>query len=312
MLVWGGLRMSLVNGAVARSAVDSKVLSSLKMASNATGVDFSYLLAQASMESSLKPKAEATTSSATGLFQFIDQTWLQTFREHGAKYGQAALATQIEVNDRGRAMVRDPALRQQILDLRKDPTLASALGAELARDNGDVIEMKLGREAGPTELYLAHFLGAGGATSFLTALGANRSETAANLFPEAAAANRSIFYDASGQARSLGEVYDRFAGRMAREIRRFTDLPMPTGAETAAAWSASFACGPAVHAPTAAPRGGMVEAMRALSRSGATILSPTLVATLAALPVPGSKDDPSTVLARRMAGLDDPGRAGEL
>lgn len=308
--------MSLVNGAVARSAVDSKVLSSLKMASNATGVDFSYLLAQASMESSLKPKAEATTSSATGLFQFIDQTWLQTFREHGAKYGQAALATQIEVNDRGRAMVRDPALRQQILDLRKDPTLSSALGAELARDNGDVIQMKLGREAGPTELYLAHFLGAGGATSFLTALGANRSETAANLFPEAAAANRSIFYDASGQARSLGEVYDRFAERMAREIRRFTDLPMPTGAEMATAWSASFACGPAAHSAahpaSAAPRGGMVEAMRALSRSGATILSPTLVATLAALPVPGSKDDPSTALARRMAGLDDPARASEL
>ena len=309
--------MTMVNGAVARSAVDSRVLSGLKMASNATGVDFSYLLAQASMESSLKPRAEAATSSATGLFQFIDQTWLQTFREHGAKYGQAALVNQIEVNANGRASVRDPALRQQILDLRKDPTLASALGAELARDNGDVIETALGREAGPTELYLAHFLGAGGATSFLSALGANRSETAANLFPAAAAANRSIFYDASGNARSLGEVYDGFAGRMAREIRRFTDLPMPAGPETAAAWSASFACGPAHttgpgHATGAAPKGGMVEAMRALTRTGATILSPTLVATLAALPVPGSKDDPSTLLARRMAGLDASQRSDDL
>jgi hypothetical protein len=304
--------MTMVNGAVARSAVDSRVLSGLKMASNATGVDFSYLLAQASMESSLKPKAEAATSSATGLFQFIDQTWLQTFREHGGKYGQAALADQIEVNANGRASVRDPALRQHILDLRKDPTLASALGAELARDNGDVIETALGREAGPTELYIAHFLGAGGATSFLSALGANRSETAANLFPEAAAANRSIFYNASGHARSLGEVYDGFAGRMAREIRRFTDLPMPAGVETAAAWSTSFTCGPAAHATGSAPKGGMVEAMRALTRTGATILSPTLVATLAALPVPGSKDDPSTLLARRMAGLDASQRPDDL
>ena len=304
--------MSLVNGTVAHAAVDTRVLSGLKMASNATGVDFSYLLAQASMESSLKPRAEAASSSATGLFQFIDQTWLQTFREHGGKYGQAGLANQIEVNASGRATVRDPALRQQILELRKDPTLASALGAELARDNGDVIEQTLGREAGPTELYLAHFLGAGGATSFLSALGQNRSEAAANLFPEAAAANRSIFYDASGHARSLGEVYDGFAGRMTREIRRFTDLPLPAGVETASAWSASFACGPAARPSGAAPRGGMVEAMRALTRSGTTILSPTLVATLAALPVPGSKDDPSAALARRMAGLDGLQRAGEL
>jgi hypothetical protein len=297
--------MTSINGASALAAVDSRVLSGLKSASDTTGVDFSYLVAQASMESSLKPTARSTTSSATGLFQFIDQTWLSTFREHAAKYGQGDLAAQIEVNAQGRCVVRDAATRQRILDLRKDPTLASALGAELARDNGDAIESALGREAGPTELYLAHFLGAGGATEFLSALGSNPRQSAANLFPEAAAANRSIFYDGNGRARSLTEVYDGFAARMGREISRFSDLPMPTGLDNASAWAGSGGCGTTTtRTADEGSGGGMLDAMRSLARTGNAILSPTLVATLAALPIPGGHNNAAPEAARAQAGSD--------
>ncbi|MCX7676587.1 MAG: transglycosylase SLT domain-containing protein, partial [Alteraurantiacibacter sp.] len=52
-------------------------------AAQATGTDFSYLLAQARIESGLNPAARARTSSASGLFQFIDQTWLATLDRHG-------------------------------------------------------------------------------------------------------------------------------------------------------------------------------------------------------------------------------------
>ena len=297
------------------AAVDARVLSGLKRASDKTGVDFSYLIAQASMESSLRPEAKAATSSASGLFQFVEQTWLSTFRAHGAKYGQADLAASIAVDGKGRCTVADPALRRRILDLRQDPALSAALGAELARDNGSAIEAALGRDAGPTELYLAHFLGAGGASSFLSAMGRNPSQRADTLFPEAAQANRAVFYDGEGRPRSLAEVYDRFAGRMEREITRFTGavgidlaragdlagIQVPGAADP----SAIGACaGGNPFAPAGGRPGSTIEArgsgdaMRGLSRIGASILSPTLVATLASLPPPGGEDERKPSLVR--------------
>ena len=43
-------------------------------------VDFDYLLQTAIRESSLNPTAKASTSSATGLFQFLDSTWLEVLK----------------------------------------------------------------------------------------------------------------------------------------------------------------------------------------------------------------------------------------
>ncbi|HCH95135.1 MAG TPA: lytic transglycosylase, partial [Erythrobacter sp.] len=61
--------------------------SAIARAATRTGVDFDYLLAQAKLESGLDPSAKAGTSSATGLYQFIDSTWLRTLDRHGAKHG---------------------------------------------------------------------------------------------------------------------------------------------------------------------------------------------------------------------------------
>src|SRR3569832_820214 len=72
----------------AQNATDrSQIIAALKQASAATGSDFHYLLGTAMRESSLKPQAQSSTSSATGLFQFVGQTWLGLVKEHGAKYG---------------------------------------------------------------------------------------------------------------------------------------------------------------------------------------------------------------------------------
>ena len=53
-----------------------KIAGSIKQAASTTGASFEYLLTTAKMESNFNPKAAASTSSARGLFQFIDQTWL--------------------------------------------------------------------------------------------------------------------------------------------------------------------------------------------------------------------------------------------
>lgn len=179
-------------------------------ASQATGIDFGYLLGQARLESGLNPNARARTSSATGLYQFTQGTWLATLDKHGSAHGYGWADAKIE-----HGKVKDPVARQQILAMRNDPMAASLMAAELASDNRDVLVGVLGREPDAAELYLAHFLGADGASRFLTALGRDPGQSAAALFPQAAAANRPIFYGSGGAPRSLGEVMGLLRGKMA-------------------------------------------------------------------------------------------------
>lgn len=174
-------------------------------ASRAAGVDFDYLLAQARIESDLNPDAKAKTSSAAGLYQFTKSTWLGMLNRHGSAYG-ADWASQAIQKVGGRHVVQDPQLRQQILDLRYDPSLAAAMAAEFANENRAVLQPIVGREPDHAELYLAHFLGAGGAGKFLRALQSRPDQSAASLFPSAAQANRSIFYAKDGSARSVSAV----------------------------------------------------------------------------------------------------------
>jgi hypothetical protein len=191
-----------------------EVQQAIRQASASTGVDFSYLMAKAAAESSFNTNAEARTSSAKGLYQFIDQTWLTMVKRHGADHGLGQYADAIEQGANGRMTVSDPELKQEILDLRFDPSASASMAAEFARENGDYIEAKLGREANATDLYMAHFLGAGGAAKFLSAMEKNPTADAASLVPQAAAANRNVFYDRkTGEAKSLGEVYDFFANK---------------------------------------------------------------------------------------------------
>lgn len=179
-----------------------------------TGVDFGYLLGQARIESGFNPNARAKTSSATGLFQFIEQTWLATVNRHGANHGLGWAADAIQRGPNGRYHVADPAMRRAILDLRKDPEAASSMAAEFAADNQSYLEGRLGRPTESVDLYLAHFLGAGGAAKFLAAHDANPDAPAASILPAAARANKWVFYGKNGAPRSFAEIRERFAAKL--------------------------------------------------------------------------------------------------
>lgn len=185
-----------------QSLTASPVRAAIAQASQKTGVDFDYLLAQARLESGLNPNAQAKGSSASGLFQFLGGTWLNVLERHGAENG---LGWASEAIQGGR--IADPAMRTQIMALRFDPQVSSMMAAELASDNSAALQPILGREPVASELYLAHFLGQAGASQFLNALRDNPGQSAASIFPAAAAANRPIFYGPGG-ARSVGEVMD--------------------------------------------------------------------------------------------------------
>jgi hypothetical protein len=104
----------------ATAADTTAVVAALKNAAAATGSDFHYLLGTAMRESSLKPNAQSSTSSAAGLFQFLDQTWFGLIKTHGAKYGLGAMADAITSGPDGRYHIANSNDRQAILALKKN------------------------------------------------------------------------------------------------------------------------------------------------------------------------------------------------
>jgi soluble lytic murein transglycosylase-like protein len=146
-------------------------------AAGRVGVDPGIVFAIAKQESGFNPSAQASTSSAGGLFQFINSTWQLMVKKYAAKY---------------------PELKRG----RFDPVAAAIAGALFIKENMAILVAK-GIDPTPTNIYASHFLGPGGAVKLLSA---PASTVAASLLPKPAAANRNIFYDKKGNPRSVQEV----------------------------------------------------------------------------------------------------------
>lgn len=191
----------------------AQVEAAVRNASAKTGVNFAYLMEKASVESGFRTDVKAATSSATGLYQFIDSTWLTTLKKHGGEHGLGQYADAIKTRPDGRPYVADPDMRNKIMELRKDPNVSALMAAEFTKGNQEYLEANVDKgKIGPTELYMAHFLGAGGAAKFLNGLHDSPNRQAKYLFPEAAAANKAVFFDReTGKPKTLKEIYDRFA-----------------------------------------------------------------------------------------------------
>lgn len=181
------------------------VEAAIRRAANATGVDFDFLMKTARRESAMNPSAQARTSSAAGLFQFIEQTWLATVKNHGRQHGYGQYADLIHRGSDGRWRVEGSA-RNVVLDLRFDPQAASAMAAELTASNAAYLRGRTGQEPGAGDLYAAHFLGPAGAANLMQAMATRPDSSAVSLFPQAAAANRSIFYR-HGRPATVAEVH---------------------------------------------------------------------------------------------------------
>jgi hypothetical protein len=186
----------------------STIIADLQQAATATGADFNYLLDTATRESRLNPSARAGTSSASGLFQFVEQTWLGVIKTYGARHGLASFANAITQGADGRLCTSNPADRAAILALRKDPQVASLMEGEFAQAARAGLEGSLGRRVCGGELYAAHFLGTNAACRLIRMNDSQPSASAANAFPAAAGANRGVFYHRDGSAKTVREVYD--------------------------------------------------------------------------------------------------------
>lgn len=183
-----------------------------------TGVDFQYLIAQAQLESGMQADAKAKTSSATGLYQFIEQTWLGLVKQKGDQYGLDWAQDSIFRNGNGQLTVAEKAQKSSILALRNNPELAANLAGEFASDNSAYLQQKTGRKPESVDLYLAHFLGPAGASKFLNRMDSDPSASAAPAFPKAARANHNVFFDRAGEARSFEAIRGRFDRKLSDAV----------------------------------------------------------------------------------------------
>ncbi|GAA0534405.1 hypothetical protein FHS83_003055 [Rhizomicrobium palustre] len=193
--------------AEAAKAAANTVVQALQKASAATGVDFNYLLGTAMRESGLKSDAKASNSSASGLFQFVENTWMSLVKDHGAKYGLGSMANAIQKGEDGRYRAKDPADRSAILRLRNDPQISALMAGEYAKQTQSDMEDKLGRKVSSGELYAGHLFGPGQACKLIRSAQGSPHESACDLFPKAADANPNIFYNKDGSPKTVKEVY---------------------------------------------------------------------------------------------------------
>lgn len=260
----------------------------IRQAAQETGTDFNFLVDTAARESNFDVRAEARTSSAAGMFQFIEQTWLGVLSRRGAEHGYAAEADAISQDANGRFTVADPARRQEILDLRFDAVASARMAGELAAENNSVIEARIGRPASGGELYAAHFLGAGGAAELISAAESRPDQRADTLFPAAARANRPIFFE-GGRPRSTSEVLAALTHEGNGHSSRVNSRQMAQAAAlqevgNMLATPGSPAGATSVSAPT--PVMQSVASMRSNLQVGHGELSPALVEILASLDAP--------------------------
>jgi hypothetical protein len=215
---------------VAGRPLSPEIIDSLKQASAATGVDFDFLVAQASVESGLRGAAHSRQrhSSASGLFQFTAQTWLQMMRQHGAEYGYGDLAQRIAPQANGHLGVSDHAVEKQILDLRKDVKLAGIMAGELAKQNAAALQHVFHRKANAAELHLAHLLGATGAIRFLEARATNAAQSAADVVPAAARQNPEIFFERGNHTpHTVAAVYGKIKNRIETPLKQIAAATQP-------------------------------------------------------------------------------------
>lgn len=275
----------------AARAARPDVRASIARAAQKTGVDFDYLLAQAKLESSLDPSARASTSSAAGLYQFTNGTWLRTLDRHAAAHGLDWAGAAIEG---GR--IADPSMRANIMALRYDADASALMAAELANDNKAELTVALGRQPDAAELYLAHFLGSAGAGEFLTALASNPAQSAAAILPKAAAANHRIFYDRDGSPRSVAGVMELMRGKVANAMEGNPPL-WAIDTSGAPQFAAGMQAEPVTGGPIARQFHAARQEVAAQGATGRQSMADTLRSTFAVAGADGKASTPANVRA---------------
>jgi len=269
----------------------------INAAAKIVGVDPSLMMRIAAIESGFRAGVVAKGTNATGLFQFLPSTWKEYTSRFSKKFG---------------IMPGTPAT---------DPRANALLGAAFLRENADYIS-KTKDKITDTDLYMAHFLGKGGAAKFFKA---NPSISGPAFMPKEARANPDIFYN-KGTPRTLSEIYQLLNGRMHDVVKRFglsggggseamlTSAPTPqaAAAPTAPAAAAAQPAKPAAAAAAAAATTAKPAAAAAAAAATTAMPKSTATADTPMMPNEGKTAKPQGKKAQARIPISDqaPGLTG--
>lgn len=169
------------------------------------GANRTYLLKIARRESAMNPWAKANRSSAAGLFQFTENTWLCMLLDAGPRLGINSGFGLIRTEN-GRCRTADDSDRVRLLAMRYDPVLSTKMASAFTSVNDDQFIETFGRRPDDDERYVMHVFGPGSGTRILLLARTTPDLIAASILPAAARANPSIFYDRRGRPRTVAEV----------------------------------------------------------------------------------------------------------
>lgn len=215
-------------------------------ASKMAGVDPRLMGVMAAIESGFRNGAKPGTSAAAGLYQFVPKTWKGMIAKYGKKYGLSpnALAT--------------------------DPRANTLMAAEYIKENVAAIKRsKPGGGVTDTDVYLAHFLGAGDYAKFIRT---NPNAIAASVLPTAAKANAPIFYNSNKQPYTIGQIYQNMNSLLSTRAKQFKINAVAGGTLPMAITA------PTPSAGTAAPKAAPVATPAATVKSVAPLAPPAKVA----------------------------------
>jgi len=191
-------------------------------AASETGADPDLMMAYADKESGFDPRAKAGTSTAVGLYQFLEGTWLEMVHRYGARHGLEKEAATVTVR-RGKPTIDDPTERARILAMRENPRLASLMACEMQIAQTAGLSDRIGAKPTAAETYMAHMLGMSGASKFINAKRENPDAVAKRLFPEAAKSNKAIFHEGR-RPRTMAQVHQVVSKQIDSRLSLYTGI----------------------------------------------------------------------------------------
>ncbi len=192
-------------GTAGTKSISTDTYNAIQNASTQTGAPMATMLAIADQESGFNPNAQAGTSSASGLYQFINSTYSGMVTQYGNQYNVTP---------------------GSVLDANSN----ALMGGQLIQNNVQTLQNAGVSNPTPGQIYMLNFLGNSGGTSFIQQAQSNPSAPAASLFPAAASANRSIFYNSDGTSKTMSQVYNNVTSNIDNKATAYANqygLPAP-------------------------------------------------------------------------------------